>query len=143
MHRTCLGPLREEADPKVKLTHTAQSLVISKIPQPLQDLFGGPVREEVDPELYDIFLLPPGEDPETCQSWLRMRNRWGWRMQVLRCAVPCAVHSLKLPSARPRSDPSCPQQCLLSHGPHACRDGRYSLVFEEWVTGGWPGAQES
>ena len=41
-------------------------------------------------ETYDIYLLPPGEDPETCQSWLRMRNR----------------------------------------------DGRYNLMFEEWVTDG-------
>ena len=39
-------------------------------------------------ETYDIYLLPPGEDPETCQSYLRMRNR----------------------------------------------DGKYSLMFEEWVT---------
>ncbi|XP_038680251.1 inorganic pyrophosphatase TTM1-like isoform X2 [Tripterygium wilfordii] len=39
-------------------------------------------------ETYDIFLLPPGEDPEACQSYLRMRNR----------------------------------------------DGKYSLMFEEWVT---------
>ncbi|XP_024525218.1 uridine-cytidine kinase C [Selaginella moellendorffii] len=38
-------------------------------------------------EIYDIYLLPPGEDPETCQSYLRMRNR----------------------------------------------DGKYSLMFEEWV----------
>ena len=28
-------------------------------------------------ETYDIYLLPPNEDPETCQSWLRMRNRSG------------------------------------------------------------------
>lgn len=28
-------------------------------------------------ETYDIYLLPPGEDPETCQSYLRMRNRDG------------------------------------------------------------------
>ena len=28
-------------------------------------------------EMYDIYLLPPGEDPETCPSWLRMRNRDG------------------------------------------------------------------
>lgn len=28
-------------------------------------------------QIYDIFLLPPGEDPETCQSYLRMRNREG------------------------------------------------------------------
>lgn len=40
--------------------------------------------------MYDIHLLPPNEDPETCQSWLRMRNR----------------------------------------------DGKYSLMFEEWVTEG-------
>ncbi|GJP31767.1 hypothetical protein CLOM_g8874 [Closterium sp. NIES-68] len=45
-------------------------------------------REEV--ETYEIYLLPPGEDKDTCQSYLRMRNR----------------------------------------------DGRYSLMFEEWVTDG-------
>ncbi|KAL1819427.1 hypothetical protein ACET3Z_014296 [Daucus carota] len=39
-------------------------------------------------ETYDIYLLPPGEDPEACQSYLRMRNR----------------------------------------------DGKYKLMFEEWVT---------
>lgn len=39
-------------------------------------------------ETYDIYLLPPGEDPESCQSYLRMRNK----------------------------------------------DGKYSLMFEEWVT---------
>ncbi|KAG8382974.1 hypothetical protein BUALT_Bualt05G0135700 [Buddleja alternifolia] len=39
-------------------------------------------------QTYDIFLLPPGEDPETCQSYLRMRNK----------------------------------------------DGKYNLMFEEWVT---------
>ncbi|XP_057843629.2 inorganic pyrophosphatase TTM1 isoform X1 [Cryptomeria japonica] len=39
-------------------------------------------------ETYDIYLLPPAEDPEACQSYLRMRNR----------------------------------------------DGKYSLMFEEWVT---------
>eukprot|EP00249_Psilotum_nudum_P020088 c27558_g1_i1 orf=338-2395(-) len=43
---------------------------------------------EATEEIYDIYLLPPGEDPESCQSYLRMRNR----------------------------------------------DGRYSLMFEEWVT---------
>ncbi|KAJ7521313.1 hypothetical protein O6H91_19G047600 [Diphasiastrum complanatum] len=41
-------------------------------------------------ETYDIYLLPPGEDPEACQSYLRMRNR----------------------------------------------DGKYSLMFEEWFTDG-------
>lgn len=34
-------------------------------------------KEDVDIETYDIYLLPPNEDPETCASWLRMRNRDG------------------------------------------------------------------
>lgn len=44
----------------------------------------------------DIYLLPPNEDPETCQSWLRMRNRDG----RYRCgpraapAPPCACEWL-------------------------------------------------
>lgn len=33
-------------------------------------------------ETYDIYLLPPHEDPETCSSWLRMRNRDG-RYQLM------------------------------------------------------------
>ncbi|KAL6994981.1 Inorganic pyrophosphatase ttm1 [Sarracenia purpurea var. burkii] len=45
-------------------------------------------HEETTEETYDIYLLPPGEDPEACQSYLRMRNR----------------------------------------------DGKYNLMFEEWVT---------
>lgn len=45
-------------------------------------------HKETTEETYDIYLLPPGEDPEACQSYLRMRNR----------------------------------------------DGKYSLMFEEWVT---------
>jgi len=32
-------------------------------------------REESD--FHDIYLLPPSEDPETCNSWLRMRNKNG------------------------------------------------------------------
>ncbi|KAI3700008.1 hypothetical protein L2E82_44621 [Cichorium intybus] len=34
-------------------------------------------HKETLEETYDIYLLPPGEDPETCQSYLRMRNRKG------------------------------------------------------------------
>ncbi|XP_048329617.2 inorganic pyrophosphatase TTM1 isoform X1 [Ziziphus jujuba] len=45
-------------------------------------------HKESTEETYDIYLLPPGEDPEACQSYLRMRNR----------------------------------------------DGKYNLMFEEWVT---------
>ncbi|KAG6712715.1 hypothetical protein I3843_05G108500 [Carya illinoinensis] len=43
---------------------------------------------ETTEQTFDIYLLPPGEDPEACQSYLRMRNK----------------------------------------------DGKYSLMFEEWVT---------
>ncbi|KAL6969639.1 Inorganic pyrophosphatase ttm2 [Sarracenia purpurea var. burkii] len=43
---------------------------------------------DVMEQIYDIYLLPPGEDPESCQSYLRMRNK----------------------------------------------DGKYNLMFEEWVT---------
>ncbi|KAK3440382.1 hypothetical protein EUGRSUZ_B00660 [Eucalyptus grandis] len=49
--------------------------------------FPGTYSESME-ETYDIYLLPPGEDPEACQSYLRMRNR----------------------------------------------DGKYNLMFEEWVT---------
>ncbi|XP_051144528.1 inorganic pyrophosphatase TTM2-like [Andrographis paniculata] len=45
-------------------------------------------HSESTEQTYDIYLLPPGEDPDTCQSYLRMRNK----------------------------------------------DGKYNLMFEEWVT---------
>nr|CAB3447672.1 unnamed protein product [Digitaria exilis] len=48
----------------------------------------GDDHTEGNEETYDIYLLPPGEDPEACQSYLRMRNR----------------------------------------------EGKYNLMFEEWVT---------
>ncbi|RWW25775.1 hypothetical protein GW17_00009865, partial [Ensete ventricosum] len=34
-------------------------------------------HREYSEQTYDIYLLPPGEDPEACQSYLRMRNRDG------------------------------------------------------------------
>lgn len=53
----------------------------------IKAVFPGTYSESME-ETYDIYLLPPGEDPEACQSYLRMRNR----------------------------------------------DGKYNLMFEEWVT---------
>ncbi|GAB4860937.1 Inorganic pyrophosphatase ttm1 [Ancistrocladus abbreviatus] len=53
----------------------------------IKAVFSKEYRETTE-ETYDIYLLPPGEDPEACQSYLRMRNR----------------------------------------------DGKYNLMFEEWVT---------
>ena len=56
----------------------------------IQAILKAQYSERTESETYDIYLLPPNEDPETCQSWLRMRNR----------------------------------------------DGRYNLMFEEWVCDG-------
>ncbi|KAJ8440938.1 hypothetical protein Cgig2_022794 [Carnegiea gigantea] len=56
-------------------------------PDQVKAVFSENFNEAVE-QTYDIFLLPPGEDQESCQSYLRMRNR----------------------------------------------EGKYSLMFEEWVT---------
>ncbi|KAF6166327.1 hypothetical protein GIB67_015873 [Kingdonia uniflora] len=42
----------------------------------IKAVISGEHKERME-ETYDIFLLPPGEDPEACQSYLRMRNRDG------------------------------------------------------------------
>ena len=59
-------------------------------PAAIEAVLGAGAVKRTESETYDIYLVPPGEDPETCQSWLRMRYR----------------------------------------------DGRYSLMFEEWVVEG-------
>lgn len=54
-------------------------------------------------ETYDIYLLPPGEDPEACQSYLRMRNRDGkynlmfevWPIPVSDFFFFCVKHIFK------------------------------------------------
>ncbi len=56
----------------------------------IEKVLGADAVKRTESETYDIYLVPPGEDPETCQSWLRMRYR----------------------------------------------DGRYNLMFEEWVVEG-------
>ncbi|KAF0934913.1 hypothetical protein E2562_028909 [Oryza meyeriana var. granulata] len=56
-------------------------------PDEIKAALGEDYTESIE-ETYDIYLLPPGEDPEACQSYLRMRNR----------------------------------------------EGKYNLMFEEWVT---------
>lgn len=53
----------------------------------VRESLGLEASQKMETETYDIYLVPPGEDAETCQSWLRMRYR----------------------------------------------DGRYNLMFEEWV----------
>ena len=59
-------------------------------PGAIEAVLGSGAMKKTESETYDIYLVPPGEDPETCQSWLRMRYR----------------------------------------------DGRYNLMFEEWVVEG-------
>ena len=34
-------------------------------------------HSEKEEQTYDIYLLPPGENPGSCQSYLRMRNKDG------------------------------------------------------------------
>ncbi|XP_054823459.1 inorganic pyrophosphatase TTM2 isoform X2 [Prosopis cineraria] len=62
---------------------SARKVTVDKIKAVLSEDY-----KETTEQTYDIYLLPPGEDPETCQSYLRMRNK----------------------------------------------DGKYCLMFEEWVT---------
>ncbi|KAI4303745.1 hypothetical protein MLD38_039341 [Melastoma candidum] len=48
-----------------------------KVPEEeIKAAFPGSFKESTE-ETYDIYLLPPGEDPEACQSYLRARNRDG------------------------------------------------------------------
>ncbi|TYI46389.1 hypothetical protein E1A91_D13G104400v1 [Gossypium mustelinum] len=62
---------------------SARELTVEQIKSAISD-----EHIETQEQTYDIYLLPPGENPESCQSYLRMRNK----------------------------------------------DGKYSLMFEEWVT---------
>jgi hypothetical protein len=48
----------------------------SLAPEKIKTVLGDD-HTESNEETYDIYLLPPGEDPEACQSYLRMRNREG------------------------------------------------------------------
>ncbi|CAN1297730.1 Inorganic pyrophosphatase TTM2 [Linum perenne] len=62
---------------------SARNVAVDKIKSVLSE-----GHTETTEQTYDIYLLPPGEDPESCQSYLRMRNK----------------------------------------------EGKYNLMFEEWVT---------
>ncbi|XP_047312009.1 inorganic pyrophosphatase TTM1-like [Impatiens glandulifera] len=62
---------------------STRNITVEQIREVLSDQ-----QKESTEETYDIYLLPPGEDPEACQSYLRMRNK----------------------------------------------NGKYNLMFEEWVT---------
>ncbi|KAH9707716.1 Inorganic pyrophosphatase TTM2 [Citrus sinensis] len=58
-------------------------------------------------QTYDIYLLPPGEDPESCQSYLRMRNKDG------KYSLMFEVYPLN----------------LSHHG-----NDKFCMLIEEWVT---------
>ncbi|KAL0396865.1 UNVERIFIED_CONTAM: Inorganic pyrophosphatase TTM2 [Sesamum calycinum] len=59
-------------------------------------------HSESTEQTYDIYLLPPGEDQETCQSYLRMRNKDGKYNLMFevqgrdRLVVKCAAEQLGL-----------------------------------------------
>ncbi|XP_056684906.1 inorganic pyrophosphatase TTM1-like isoform X1 [Spinacia oleracea] len=53
---------------------------ILKSLKPIKDLIKTVLSEnlkEVVEQTYDIYLLPPGEDPKSCQSYLIMRTKYG------------------------------------------------------------------
>lgn len=54
------------------LFQSARNVAVDQIKAVLAEDF-----VETKEQTYDIYLLPPGEDPETCQSYLRMRNKDG------------------------------------------------------------------
>lgn len=54
------------------LLQSTKSVTVDQIKAVLSEHY-----KETKEETYDIYLLPPGEDPEACQSYLRMRNRDG------------------------------------------------------------------
>ncbi|CAN1297726.1 Inorganic pyrophosphatase TTM2 [Linum perenne] len=51
---------------------SARNVAVDKIKSVLSE-----GHTETTEQTYDIYLLPPGEDPESCQSYLRMRNKEG------------------------------------------------------------------
>ncbi|KAK4350398.1 hypothetical protein RND71_029711 [Anisodus tanguticus] len=83
--------------------------------------------KETTEETYDIYLLPPGEDPEACQSYLRMRNKDGKytliKNAVSMCCRSFAVCRILLPFNN-----------LGSTGYRACWNIFKKSGTEEWVT---------
>ena len=62
----------ENFDQLYNLLQSARNIKVDQIKGILSD-----DHNETSEQTYDIYLLPPGEDPETCQSYLRMRNKDG------------------------------------------------------------------
>ncbi|CAL5054777.1 unnamed protein product [Urochloa decumbens] len=78
---------RAGQEPEEIIHQISETSPRSLTPEKIKAVLGDD-HTESNEETYDIYLLPPGEDPEACQSYLRMRNR----------------------------------------------EGKYNLMFEEWVT---------
>ncbi|GJN21996.1 hypothetical protein PR202_gb09521 [Eleusine coracana subsp. coracana] len=86
MYKAFIEPDLETAHIKIRnkfnpFTGFQNPMYILKSPRPLTPekikAVLGDEHTESNEETYDIYLLPPGEDPEACQSYLRMRNREG------------------------------------------------------------------
>ena len=58
-------------------TYILKSDVVVEVDKVREVLSQDGFKEGTEIETTDIYLLPPHEDPETCTSWLRMRNRDG------------------------------------------------------------------
>lgn len=74
-------------------------------------------------ETYDIYLLPPGEDPEACQSYLRMRNRDGKYNLMFEVRKLCGNFYIILKSCQSTSFITCSHLLFMFN----------CCLFQEWV----------
>eukprot|EP00892_Ulva_mutabilis_P001750 jgi/Ulvmu1/11576/UM079_0019.1 len=62
----------------IQILKTDDSCSVDMAYDVLTDMYpNAEISRENEIEVHDIFLLPPGEDLQGCQSWLRMRNKEG------------------------------------------------------------------
>ena len=81
--------------------------------------------EETTEQTYDIYLLPPGENPESCQSYLRMRNKDGkYSLMFEVCLIQFWFLSLKKYFKIRKDKNGLVALCKLID----------DLYFKEWVT---------
>ncbi|XP_060182518.1 inorganic pyrophosphatase TTM1-like [Lycium barbarum] len=59
--------------------------------------------KETTEETYDIYLLPRGEDPEACQSYLRMRNKDGKYTLMFEVTYKFLVYMLSISVSNSRA----------------------------------------
>nr|XP_048329618.1 inorganic pyrophosphatase TTM1 isoform X4 [Ziziphus jujuba var. spinosa] len=90
-------------------------------------------HKESTEETYDIYLLPPGEDPEACQSYLRMRNRDGKYNLMFEVVISSCI-GLEIAHLYKSGKVTCGMICLQLQKLNFWFSLSLSLSFQEWVT---------